>query len=483
MRVPTTEVNTAEAPKTYSDVWQLEYIKRTVAFEGDIDAIKLQPIAINTNIFSQGAKKRIEEKYPKAKFYSGFDAEKLLVEYIMEKPADEVMQDLELTVYKNGRKSVVIWPSGYAEYLLERFYNYNIRDKNFLLFDGSARYRVDKLSLSSNKFYIVLDDEHIVYAHCFSRSGDCFLPKYSQRIDATIKSVVDGLMQRTNEEIEAAKINLIRSLIQPMAESAFLKNDFSDQWKAIKEKYNKHSYVKSIHMGDGKLAIEFLGRRGIDTSDNYNNIILPPCRIKVNMGDDYWIQWETGRHPHILGGGDLCLGDLASLVSRAARTFDFMGLIDSICHFATHVTSNDFSGEFRDTRFKMAEFLRDQRSDITDEELLAMFGDGIKLEEIYYQLQTQYNCYEVLARKTNLFRSLFDEKGDPKLKFPDESYFFQDDADHNKINRHESEQDTDEIYAGKIKQLIAEKKEENIDPADMVAEYDEEEDDDRDDDF
>lgn len=160
-----------------------------------------------------------------------------------------------------------------------------------------------------------------------------------------------------------------------------------------------------------------------------------------------------------------------------------MGLIDSICHFATHVTSNDFSGEFRDTRFKMEEFLRNQRSDITDEELLAMFGDGIKLEEIYYQLQTQYNCYEVLARKTNLFRSLFDEKGDPKLKFPDESYFFQDDADHNKIDRHESEQDTDEIYAGKIKQLIAEKKEENIDPADMVAEYDEEEDDDRDDDF
>lgn len=145
-----------------------------------------------------------------------------------------------------------------------------------------------------------------------------------------------------------------------------------------------------------------------------------------------------------------------------------MGLIDSICHFATHVTSNDFSGEFRDTRFRMEEFLRDQRSDITDEELLAMFGDGIKLEEIYYQLQTQYNCYEVLARKTNLFRSLFDEKGDPKLKFPDESYFFKDGD--NKINRHESEQDTDEIYAGKIKQLIVEK---NVDPADMVAEYDE----------
>ena len=79
-----------------------------MAFEGDIDAVKLQPIAINTNIFSQGTKKRIEEKYPKAKFYSGFEAEKLLVEYIMEKPADEVMQDLELTVYKNGRKSVVI---------------------------------------------------------------------------------------------------------------------------------------------------------------------------------------------------------------------------------------------------------------------------------------------------------------------------------------------------------------------------------------
>lgn len=31
MRVPAT--NTAEAPKNYSEVGQLEYIKRTVAFE------------------------------------------------------------------------------------------------------------------------------------------------------------------------------------------------------------------------------------------------------------------------------------------------------------------------------------------------------------------------------------------------------------------------------------------------------------------
>lgn len=101
MRVPTTATNTAEAPKTYSDVGQLEFIKRTVAFEGDIDQVKLEPIAINNNIFSQGAKKRIEEKYPKAKFYSGFEADKLLVEYIMDQPSEVVMQDLELTVYKN----------------------------------------------------------------------------------------------------------------------------------------------------------------------------------------------------------------------------------------------------------------------------------------------------------------------------------------------------------------------------------------------
>ena len=471
MRVPqTTEVNTAEAPKTYSDIGQLEFIKRTVAFEGDIDQVKLEPIVINNNIFSQGAKKRIEEKYPKAKFYSGFDAEKLLVEYIMDQPSEVVMQDLELTVYKNGRKSVVIGPSGYAEYLLERFYNYRIRDKNFLLYDGAGHYRVDKLSLSSNKFYIVLDDEHVVYTHCFSRSGDYYLPKYSKKIDSTIKSVIDGLMQRTNEEIEAAKVNLIRSLIQPMAESAFLKNDFSDQWNAIKEKYKKHSHVKSIHMGDGKLTIQFLGRRGIDTSDNYANIILPPCWIRVSMGDGYRIEGEISRHPHILGGGDLCLGDLAGIVSRAARTFDFMGLIDSICHFAIHVTSNDFSGESRDTRFRMEDFLSDLKSGTTDEELLAMFGDGITLEEIYYQLQTQYNCYQVLAGKEKLFRSLFDENGNPKLKFPDESYFFQDDGE---INRWDNEKDTDQIYSDKIKNLIVKKEEDNVDPAD----------DDRDDDF
>ena len=52
MRVPQT-ANTAEAPKNYSEVGQLEYIKRTVAFEGDIEEVKLQPIAINNNIFSQ----------------------------------------------------------------------------------------------------------------------------------------------------------------------------------------------------------------------------------------------------------------------------------------------------------------------------------------------------------------------------------------------------------------------------------------------
>lgn len=107
MRVPTTTA-TAEAPKTYSDLPQIEYIKRTVAFEGEIDEVKLQPIAINTNIFSQGAKKRIEEKYPKAKFYSGFEAEKLLVEYVMEQPAEVIISDLELNVYKNGRKTVLI---------------------------------------------------------------------------------------------------------------------------------------------------------------------------------------------------------------------------------------------------------------------------------------------------------------------------------------------------------------------------------------
>ena len=259
-----------------------------------------------------------------------------------------------------------------------------------------------------------------------------------------MKNVVDGLVQRSNEEIEAAKVNLIRSLIQPMAESAFLKCNFADQWKEIKEKYAKHSFVKSINLNNGVLRIEFLGRRGIDTSDYYDNIILPPCYIKVYMGDNYRIDGEIGRHPHILRGGDLCLGDLSAIVSRAARTFDFMGLIDSICYFATHVTSNDFSGEFRDTRFRMENFLTDQKSDITDEELLAMFGDGIKLEEIYYQLQTQYNCYQVLARKTNLFRSLFDENGNPKLNFPDESYFFKPDAEGGRIRRWESESDTED---------------------------------------
>lgn len=272
-----------------------------------------------------------------------------------------------------------------------------------------------------------------------------------------MKNVVDGLVQRSNEEIEAAKVNLIRSLIQPMAESAFLKCDFADQWKEIKEKYAKHSFVKSINLNDGVLKIEFLGRRGIDTSDYYDNIILPPCYIKVYMGDNYRIEGEIGRHPHILGGGDLCLGDLSGIVSRAARTFDFMGLIDSICYFANHVTSNDFSGEYRDTRFRMENFLTDQKSDITDEELLAMFGDGIKLEEIYYQLQTQYNCYQVLARKTNLFRSMFDENGNPKLKFPDESYFFKPDVEGGKIRRWNSESDTDEDYANRIKNLIIDK--------------------------
>lgn len=53
MRVPEATTNTTEAPKNYSDVGQLEYIKRTVVFEGDIDEVKLQPIAINNNIFSQ----------------------------------------------------------------------------------------------------------------------------------------------------------------------------------------------------------------------------------------------------------------------------------------------------------------------------------------------------------------------------------------------------------------------------------------------
>ena len=125
-----------------------------------------------------------------------------------------------------------------------------------------------------------MDEEHVVYTHCFTRSGDYYLPRYSQRIDATMKNVVDGLVQRSNEEIEAAKVNFIRSLIQPMAESAFLKCDFADQWKEIKEKYAKHSFVKSINLNDGVLKIEFLGRRGIDTSDYYDNIILPPCYIR-----------------------------------------------------------------------------------------------------------------------------------------------------------------------------------------------------------
>lgn len=52
MRVPATTA-TAEAPKNYSEVGQLEYVKRTVAFEGDVDTVKLEPIAINNNIFSQ----------------------------------------------------------------------------------------------------------------------------------------------------------------------------------------------------------------------------------------------------------------------------------------------------------------------------------------------------------------------------------------------------------------------------------------------
>lgn len=63
----------------------------------------------------------------------------------MEQPAEVIISDLELNVYKNGRKTVLITNAGYSEYLTDRFYNNRMRDKYFLLYDGTGRYRVEKL--------------------------------------------------------------------------------------------------------------------------------------------------------------------------------------------------------------------------------------------------------------------------------------------------------------------------------------------------
>lgn len=63
----------------------------------------------------------------------------------MEQPAEVITSDLELNVYKNGRKTVLITNDGYSEYLPDRFYNNRMRDKYFLLYDGTGRYRVEKL--------------------------------------------------------------------------------------------------------------------------------------------------------------------------------------------------------------------------------------------------------------------------------------------------------------------------------------------------
>jgi hypothetical protein len=63
----------------------------------------------------------------------------------MEQPAEVIISDLELNVYKNGRKTVLITNAGYSEYLPDRFYNNRMRDKYFLLYDGTGRYRVEKL--------------------------------------------------------------------------------------------------------------------------------------------------------------------------------------------------------------------------------------------------------------------------------------------------------------------------------------------------
>lgn len=63
----------------------------------------------------------------------------------MEQPAEVIISDLELAVYKNGRKTVLITNGGYSENLMDRFYNNRMRDKYFLLYDGRGRYRVEKL--------------------------------------------------------------------------------------------------------------------------------------------------------------------------------------------------------------------------------------------------------------------------------------------------------------------------------------------------
>lgn len=63
----------------------------------------------------------------------------------MEQPAEVIISDLELNVYKNGRKTVLITNSGCSEYLMDRFYNNRMRDKYFLLYDETGRYRVEKL--------------------------------------------------------------------------------------------------------------------------------------------------------------------------------------------------------------------------------------------------------------------------------------------------------------------------------------------------
>lgn len=63
----------------------------------------------------------------------------------MEQPAEIIISDLGLNVYKNGRKTVLITNSGYSELLLDRFYNNRMRDKYFLLYDDTGKYRVEKL--------------------------------------------------------------------------------------------------------------------------------------------------------------------------------------------------------------------------------------------------------------------------------------------------------------------------------------------------
>jgi len=133
------------------------------------------------------------------------------------------------------------------------------------------------------------------------------------------------------------KLTMARSQKPTISET---NNVFSD----IEEMCRASWTIKRLSVVDWRLVLEFDWRKVIDTDHSYGPMVLPPCKLLIDLRN-YTVRWEWRYHPHIMGDNSLCMGwTLTDLVQKCITNRDLKTLVGWMIDFGNSWTSSDAMG-------------------------------------------------------------------------------------------------------------------------------------------